>query len=847
MKTLSFSVLVLALTFFLCEHRTFAQETPSIQNIGSIEIDDLSDEQIQTFIAKVEASGFTEDQLILMAKSRGMSEFQIQKLKSRILQVKGGSGKSETNNQDALTNLRKSKIEQENDEKDEDELTLDPNDPFYKLLQDSTELEEGLQIFGMDFFENSKLTFEPGLNMPTPKNYVIGPGDEMVIDIWGASEQTYQLMASPEGSIRIPNLGPIYVSGLTVEQAKTKVISRLKRIYSSIGQGSFADVTLGQIRSINVHVIGSVKQPGTYTLSSFGTVFNALYSAGGPTEDGSFRLIEVYRSQELVSTFDAYKFLVEGTGQNITLQDQDVIIIKPYQNRVIFDGEVKNPAIYEVLEGETYENLLSYSGGYTNLAYRGVINLRRIEKNFKTVRSIDLDSISYFKIQNGDEIFVSEISNEYINRVTIEGPLMNPGEYELKEGMSLLDLIHKADGLKGDAFLERGVIIRQNKDFSLLSFAFDPKKVLNGEESIALQSNDIVKFQSIYDLKEDYHLVIEGEVQLPGKFSYTEGMTVENLIYLAGGFKESASKSFVEVARRINPDSAKDFNNTAEIFNFGISKSLGLSKDASKFVLQPFDLVVVRRSPFFDDQEVIRIDGEVKYPGVYALDQKDEKISSVLNRSGGLTRFAYAKGATLIRRTEFFVPREDLIEDENGTLVLKETVGNDAAKIRREDLTYLFKKDTIFSDSAHIFRQQESIGIELDKILKDPGGKHDLILREGDILSIPREFQTVRVRGQVLYPSNVRHDSGYGFKKFIASAGGFDQDAKKSKSYVVYANGLSAQTKSFLFFRSYPKVEPGAEIVVPRKPERTPMTAQAWVAIGSSVATLALVIDRLVN
>ncbi|MEP2024999.1 MAG: SLBB domain-containing protein [Reichenbachiella sp.] len=836
-------VLVLALIFPVFE--SFAQQMPSIQNIASINVDDLSDEQIQKFITKVEESGYSEDQLILMAKARGMSESQIQKLKSRILQVRSGS--STGSNSTSVTNLRRSKNEQIDAENEVDKFSLEPNDLFFNLLGDSTNIEDGLKIFGMKFFENSALTFEPGLNMPTPKNYTIGPGDEMIIDVWGASEQTYQLMVSPEGSIRVPNLGPIYVSGLTVENAKSKVIARLKKIYSTIDRGSFADVTLGQIRSTNVHVIGAVQKPGTYTLSSFGTAFNALYSAGGPTEDGSFRKIEIYRSRELISTLDAYKFFVEGTGENITLQDQDVVIVRPYTNRVTFDGEVKNPAIYELLDDETFEQLLTYSGGLTDKAYRGVVNLRRIDKNQKTVRSINLDSISNFTMKNGDEIFVSKITNEFVNRVTIEGPVMNPGEYELVDGMTLKDLILKADGFKGDVFMERAVIIGQKKNFTLTSTAFDPAKILSGEESILLQNNDIVKFQSIYDLREEYHLTVEGEVQRPGKFSFAEGMTVENLIFLAGGFKESASKSFVEVARRINPDSATDTYNNAEIFNFNISKNLSISAEASSFKLEPFDLVVIRKSPFFDEQEVIFVEGEVKYPGAYALDQKNETISSVLKRTGGLTSFAYAKGATLIRRTEYYTPPENYIYNKYGAITGLVNPEKDAARIRREDLTYLFKKDTLFTDSAQIFRQQESIGIELEKILKNPGGKHDMILREGDIISIPREFQTVRVRGEVLYPSNVRHEDGYSFKKFISYAGGFDQEAKKSKSYIIYANGQSAQTKSFLFFRSYPKVEPGAEIVVPRKPDRTPLSAQAWVAMASSIATLALVIDRLLN
>lgn len=823
-------------------YNSYAQQM-DINNLGSIEIDDLSDEQIKKFMDKVEGSGYTEEQLILMAKSRGMSEVQIQKLRTRMAEVRYGAS-TEMTSQEAIRTRTSKSFEIGSEEEEDIQMA---NDLFADILVDSVTVDEGLKIFGLEIFENSTLSFEPGLNMPTPTNYVLGPGDEIIIDIWGASEQTYQLVISPEGSIRVPNLGPIFLSGLQVEKAESKIISRLKKIYSTIGTSSFADVSLGQMRTINVHVIGAVKKPGTFSLSSFGTAFNALYSAGGPTEMGSLRKIEIYRSNQLFSTLDAYEFLIRGTGENITLQDQDLIIVRPYGNRIIFDGEVKTPAIYEMLEGETLEDLIVFSGGFTDKAYRGVISLRRIENNFRAVKSVRLEESKSLELFNGDEIFVGKVSNEFVNRVTIEGPVLNPGEYELKEKMTLLDLLNEADGLRGDAFMSRGVLIRKNSDFTLSSIGFDPKQILDGTVSIDLQSDDLVKFQSIYDLREEYYMTIEGEIQRPGKYAFIEGTTVENLIYLAGGFKESAARSFVEVARRINPDSTTDSNNTAEIFNFSVSKDLTLSADASKFELSPFDLVVIRKNPFYEEQEVIEIEGEVKFPGIYALDQKDERISSILNRAGGLTEFAYAKGATLIRRTEFYVPPESLIYDEEGNIIGTSSETGDAAQIRKEDLTYLFKKDTLFADSAQIFRQKESIGIELQKILNEPNGKYDLILRKGDILSIPREYQTVRIRGEVLYPSNVRHDDTFGFKKFIASAGGFDQEAKKSKSYIIYANGTSAQTKSFLFFKNYPKVEPGAEIVVPRKPERVPMTAQAWVAIGSSIATLALVIDRLTN
>jgi len=843
-KIFGFCLLTIAL-FILNTEFVTGQDIPSIQDIATLDVDELSDDQIAIFIEKVESSGYSEDQLLTLAKSRGMSELQIQKLRTRIGEVQGSASTPRTYSQvQRLRNDPESQSEY-GDEYRAGQQNL-PFDPFGFLLLDSLDKIDELKVFGLNFFENSQLTFETGINMPTPANYIIGAGDEIIIDVWGASEQTYQLMVSPEGAIRVPSLGPIYISGLKVEAAKSKVISRLKRIYSSIGNGSYADVTLGQIRSINVHVIGEAKKPGTYTLSSFSTAFNALYSAGGPTENGSLRKIEVYRSKKLISVLDAYEFLIRGTGDNITLEDQDVLIIRSFENRITFDGEVKNPAYYELIEGETFDDLLLYSGGFTQNAYRGIVSVRRIDNNKKTVKSIPLDKTGLEPLFGGDEIYVGKISENYIDRVTVEGPVENSGEYQLTEGMTLLDLIGLADGLRPDTYMLRGIIIRQNIDYTLSNISFDPIKILDGSESIALESNDIIKFQSIYDMRSHYKLNIEGAVQQPGDYAFISGMTVEDLIYLSGGFKESAAKSFVEVARRINPDSVEDANSIAKIFNFPISKNLSISEKNSKFQLAPFDLVVVRESPFFNKQEVIEIEGEVVFPGIYALDQKDERISSIIKRAGGLTKFAFPEGATLIRRTEYYREEYDNPDFAPTERVhLSEKKMHNASRIRMEDLTYLFKKDTVFNDSAQIFRQRESIGINLEKIVRDPGGKYDLILREGDILSVPREYQTVRIRGEVLYPSNTRHDASYSFKDFVASAGGFGQQAKRSKSYIIYANGSAAQTKSFLWMRNYPKVEPGAEIVIPRKPDREPLTAQAWVALASSVATFALVVDRL--
>lgn len=842
MRSILLSILFLALC--LGQHSFVqGQNISDLQNLQNINIDELTPEQMSSMIQRLESSGMSEEQLIQMAKMRGMSDSDIAKLRGKILEAQA----SQTENSVITgSRMRISPI----DERMVDELLLPLEEKAQKEKEDSLRIfDDGLEVFGLKFFRESELTFEPNLNVPTPANYVLAPGDELYIDIWGASEQSYQVTISPEGTIRIPSLGPLYVHGLQMNEAKSKIKSRLKKIYSTIDHSSFADVTLGQIRTINVHVIGQVDIPGTYTLSSFGTVFNALYNAGGPSINGSLRQIEVYRERKLVSVLDAYEFFIKGEGDNATLKDQDVIIVKPYLNRVRFQGEVKRPAAYEMKDGETFEDLLYFAGGFAKNAYDGTLNVIRIEGNFRTVKSISPSRRGEFVMKNGDEIVVPQISEEYLSRVTIEGPVLNPGVYELTDSLSLFNLIQKADGVRGDAFMGRGVVIRRKKDYSLSNISFDLKKVLNGETDLVLQNNDLIKIQSIYDLRESYQLTIEGEVLKPSTMDFIEDMTVEDLIYMSGGFKESAARSFVEVARRVHPDSTNDINQSAMIYNFPISKNLGISAEASNFKLAPYDLVVVRKSPFFQDQEIVEVEGEAKFPGKYSLKTKDERISSLLNRAGGLSRYAYAKGATLIRRTEYYKsPDGSKSVDSEGNLIADVKVDDDAAEIRRQDLTNRFRKEGFsVSDSLEVFRQQESIGINLEKILEEPGSKYDLILRKGDILSIPREYQTVRVRGEVLYPSNIQHNKGSKFKHYISSAGGFDQRAKKSKSYVIYANGSAAQTRSFLWIKNYPKVEPGMEIVVPKRPEKQQLSPQAWVAMASSVATIALIISQIAN
>jgi protein involved in polysaccharide export with SLBB domain len=590
-------------------------------------------------------------------------------------------------------------------------------------------------------------------------------------------------------------------------------------------------VSLGQIRTISVNVIGEVKKPGTYQLSSFATAFNALYMAGGPGENGSLREILVFRNGKKIGSLDAYKFLIDGEGQNVNLQDQDVVLVKPYLSRVAIEGEIKRPALYEV-SNESLSKLLEFAGGFTGDAYTRSISLERNEDNFKTVKTLNSEQFEGMILKNGDRVEVGKISNQFKNRVRVEGAVNHPGEFEFIQGMKLSDILALVDGLRGDAFVEQALIIRENKDLTLSNIAFIPSELLAGSFDIELQSGDLIKIQSLFDLRELYKLTLQGEVIKPGTFPFIEGMTVENLIYLAGGFKETAAKSFVEVARRVIDDSKGDAV-SSEIYNFSISETLNLDDDASSFELKPFDLIIIRKSPYYEKQAVVEIEGEVQFPGKYVIQNKGERISDVLKRSGDLTDYAYAKGATLIRRTEYYASAEG--------------ESKIASRIRREELQELFERDTIGGEKKRTFKPQETIGIQLEEILKNPGSAFDLILKEGDVISIPSQIQTVRVRGQVLYPSTIRYDKSYSFTKLVAQAGGFSDNAQKRKSYIVYANGTAQKTSSFLWFKHYPDIEPGAELIIPTKREKRRLTPGEIIGLTSGLTTLSWVVFQIIN
>ena len=785
------------------------------------DIDKLSDDQLKSFIQKAEEGGYTEDQLLLGAKARGMSDVQISKFRTRINRIKaGGADKKGQNNEGVATSRMRQNYNQESIENKNNLF-----DPFVELMGEKADTVP--KIFGMDYFKNNQLSFEPNVNIPTPINYRLGPGDEIIIDLWGDSEKTYQEQISPDGYIRIERLGPIYLNGQEIGVAKKKINAKLKTLYGTLGSSTYSQISLGQIRSIRINVIGEVMVPGTYTMSSLGSAFNALYLAGGPQETGSLRKIEVYRNGKFHGRLDAYQFLIFGEGHDISLSDGDVVIIKPYDTRVFINGEIKRPAFYDMMAGESLAHLFEYAGGPTDMGYTDRVTIRRKIGNFRTIKSLSLNDSS--SLMNGDEIEIQPISPRFLNRIQIEGAVNFPGTFEYTEGLMLSSLIEQSGGLAGDAFLGRGIIIRLDTDLNLTNESFNLREVVNGTSDIALKNEDFIKIQSIQNLKEAETVRIEGEIQKGGNYPYIANMTVEDLILLADGFKISAARANVEVARRGALDNE---NAVAEIFNFKINEDLTLSPEASKMQLLPFDLITIRRAPGYGLQELVEIEGQVKFPGKYGLKSVSETIYDLLVRAGGLRDNAYTAGAMLIRNSDY-------AESSNN-------ITNYRADIKRNKVLSILENDTAaYEQALKKLDLVESIGIDLAAIISNPNSDANMTLQEGDIISIPKTFNTVQVRGEVLNPSKIKYSFGSSLGKYVGRAGGFSSAAKKSKSYAIYANGSSQRTTTFLGIRFYPKVLPGTEIIIPRKPESSKTSVAEIVGLASALASLTLIINSL--
>ncbi len=781
------------------------------QNVdpSTVDVANLTDDQINQIVIEMNKRGLSENDAVNLARAKGMTNDQIYLLRQRIKEFNASGGISK-----AIAKGKLTKTEEVNEE------TL-------TVLSSKTVLDESLinnKIFGFSFFNSKKLTFDPSINVPISNSYLLGVGDEIIIDVWGASEQTYQLRIASNGEVRIPLVGPVYLSGLTFKQAKSRLKSVLGSIYrdlKNVTPKTFVSIRTGQLKTIRVNVVGEVAVPGTYTLPGTATLFNVLYLCGGPDLKGSFRDIQLIRNGEIISHLDVYDFLINGNSQvNISLADNDVIMVPTYINRVRVEGEFKRDGIFEAKEGETVQDMVKYAGGFTENAYKNILKLYRNTGKQKTFKEVPIDSINLYTLQSGDSLFVGKILDRFINKVSIKGAVFNSGDYEYREGLMLSELIQRADGLIENAYLNRGLITRLKNDYTPENISFNVGKVISGESDIVLKQNDNIIISAIDDMRENQIVAVWGEVQNMGEYPYADNMTIEDLVFLAGGFKESASESTLEVRRRLPYDVADQSSEaSSELYYFHVSRDLKLDEDATNFILKPFDAIAVRFMPGSLSSGSVTIAGNIMYGGIYNLTTAKERISDIVNRAGGLAANAYPEGASLYRKV-------NLSEEE---------------KAKRDELMKM--------DSTLVFSELEfeSVSVNLKDILENPGSKEDIFMRDGDVINIPSELQTVKVSGEVLNPSSTVYEKRYSVRQYINASGGFSINAKKGKTYVLRPNGASYATKGFLFFRRYPKVTPGSEIIIPQKPIREGLSAQAWIGIASALASLSLTVITITN
>ncbi|PIQ47504.1 MAG: capsule biosynthesis protein [Cytophagales bacterium CG12_big_fil_rev_8_21_14_0_65_40_12] len=846
--------ILLSVCFFLAlSNFTQAQTLPDFSNLN---VSELSDKQIQSLLQRATAMGYSQSDIFELARQQGVSLSDISLLGERINRV---------------NTLREAKSS--GSPLSEDRFRDAYSDSLLVLGKRETD------IFGLNFFrKNSQfLTFTPSINTPTPEDYVLSAGDEIYIDIYGASEQYYQSGINPDGNVILQNIGPISLSGLTIKQAETKIKSKLSSLYTDLmgdQPRTFLDVSLGKTRSIQVSIVGEVELPGTYNLSAFSTVFNSLYVSGGITENGTLREIKVIRNGKPIAEVDVYDFLVNGISEsNIRLENDDVIIVGPYTNRITLNGAVKVAGRFELKKEESLADLLKYAGGFNEFAFQDQINVTRNVGKERVVADVYKAQYDLFNPKPGDVYDVKAVLDRFANRVQVKGAVFRPGNYSITDGLTVKQLIERADGLKGDANLGRAIILRSNPDLTTQTISIDLAAIINGsKEDLALRREDILQVFSIYDLQEEQYVEISGQVNDAGIFAYSEYMTVEDLLVMSGGFKASASQAKIEITRRFGN---AEQGNLSEVFVVDVNLDLSLSAENSNFQLKPFDHVVVRRNPDFVIQKFVSVEGQVTYPGEYAITNQSERISDLLERAGGINQYAYVDGATLLRKTEFFEDQTDMqariaelenllkrYEAQDGSLseaelAQVERINQQLASLqtddtenknlsslaKRERLQEIVQRNTLFGDVK--LNASDAIGINLKAIIENPKSGYDLILQEGDVLIIPKKQETVRLRGRVLYPTTVVYENSRSAKYFINQAGGFSNRAQKKNTYVIYANGSVAKTKRFLFFKTYPNVEPGAEIIIPAKPPKLPVAISEIVGITSGLATLALLISQI--
>nr|WP_320916614.1 SLBB domain-containing protein [Bacteroides intestinalis] len=798
---------------------------------GVVMAQQMSDDQVIQYVKEANKSGKSQKQITTELLRRGVTKEQVSRIQQKY---------SESNTVSNKSNEMPSQLRQRTlvDDGGGQRRTTDYSEVGMldetvggrvdNRADNTATTDNASQIFGHDVFTNRNLTFEPSINLATPVDYRLGPGDEVIIDVWGASENTIRQSISPEGTIQVSGLGPVQLSGMTVKDANAYLQREFSKIYSGISGSeptSQIKLTLGDIRTIQINIMGEVAVPGTYTLSSFSSVFHALYRAGGVNKIGSLRSIKVVRNGKTIADLDVYDYLMKGKMKDdIRLQEGDVIIVNPYESLVRIAGKVKRPMFYEMKPTETVATILNYAGGFTGDAYKKAVRIIRKSGREHQVYNVDEMDYSVFRLDDGDSISVDAVLKRFENRVEIRGAVYRSGLYELSGTVNTVkQLIKKAEGLRGDAFLNRALLDRENEDLSHEVIAVDLGGLLKGTVAdIPLQKNDILYIPSIHDLKEEETISIHGEVASPGTFLFSKNMTIEDLLVQSGGLLEAAATTKVDITRRIKDPKSTSFSSVlGKTYSFDIKDGLVVGGEGD-FHLEPFDEVYVRKSPAYRKQQNVVVAGEVLFGGNYALVKKNERLSDLISKAGGITPDAYVKGARLIRK----MTEEEQRRQADAVRMARMGEGKDSISVEKLNIS-----DTY------------TVGINLEKAISNPGSDFDLVLREGDVLFIPEYINTVKISGAVMSPNTVLYKRGESLRYYINQAGGYGNLAKKKKAYVVYMNGTVSRLKS----RDKKAIEPGCEIIVPSKEEKKRMSTAEILGMGSTTASIAAMIATMVN
>ncbi len=787
-----------------------AQDLLKGTDLSTVKVDYLSDNDIAKIKTQLQTNNTTIDQVEPMALAKGMSATEFAKLRTRLGAPAAGAGVDALKKEDVVV--------------DKDELTRKQDKIVNKKVKDSV----NSLIFGSELFDNPTLNFEPNLKIATPVNYILGPGDELQVSVYGVQEFSASIPVTVEGKVSIQYVGQIPVSGMTIEAATQKIKTAMARVYSTVGSGqSQVGISLSRIRTIKVTLIGS-KQPGNYSISSLATVYNALFLGGGPGKNGSYRNIELLRNNKVFKTIDIYNFLVNGNqSDNVGLKDNDVIRIPAYTQRVTIEGQVKRPGIFEMKKGETFNHLLSFASGFNEFAYTASVNvLQKTSKDFR-VKDIKASEYNSYLPLAGDVYRVSKILNRFQNRIEINGAVFRPNIYSFYEGMRISNLVAQAEGLKEDAYTNRARILRLKSDLTNEIVQVNLAKALAGEldSDVLLNKEDVVTIYSILDFKEEYKITIDGEIKKPGVYEYHDKLTLNDLLIEAGGLTGSASKR-VEVARMIKSEEIDDSNPIkAQLFNLEINSSN--NEQIKNFELAPFDVINIRKMAVYEKPQEVTINGAVNYAGKYVLVNKTEKIYGIIQRAGGLTKVADLNGVKIKRPIQ--TKQIENIENIDLNLGKKDSIQKKITKKIKEDLKF------------------STIPVDWKKIINDPTDNANVTLFPGDEIEVATYNGSVKVAGNVLLTSEIPYERGKGFGYYIGSVGGIDAKGWKKKAYIIYPNGKAAVATNFLFIRSYPKVLPGSQIVVPEKPETKKATTGEIVGIASVLASLAGVVIAILK